>query len=229
MTISIIVADDQAIVRAGIVMLLQAQEDFHVVGEASDGSEAVELAHSCRADLVIMDVRMPSMDGVSATRLITTERTDSDKLTRVLVLTTFDDDEAVYGALRAGANGFLLKHAVPQDLIAAVRKVWAGGSWIDPDVAGKVIDALAQTVQPEGFSPQLLECLTPREREVLVLMAHGLSNTEIKDRLYLSEATVKTHITRILMKTGSRDRAQAVVAAYQTGLVTPASNRGSLR
>jgi len=221
MTTSIIVADDQAIIRAGIVMLLRAQEDFEVVGEASDGCEAVDAARSLRADVVVMDVRMPGMDGITATRLLAEDGNDTDHLTRVLMLTTFDDDEAVYGALIAGASGFLLKQAAPRDLVTAVRRVAAGDYWLDLAITGTVIAGLRKLPRPAQDSPQLLQRLTPREREVLVLMAHGLSNSEITNRLYLSEATVKTHVARILMKTGSRDRAQAVVLAYQTGLVIP--------
>jgi len=221
MTIPIIVADDQAIVRAGIVMLLRAQENFEVVGEASDGRQAVDAARSLRPDVVVMDVRMPGMDGITATRLLAEDRNDTDHLTRVLMLTTFKDDDAVYGALIAGASGFLLKHAAPRDLVTAVRRVAAGESYVDSAVLGTILGALRQLPRPGRDSPQLLQRLTPREREVLVLMAHGLSNAEITDRLYLSEATVKTHVARILMKTGSRDRTQAVVLAYQTGLVVP--------
>jgi len=220
MTISIVVADDEPLVRAGIVMLLRAEPGLEVVGEASDGREAIQLAQSHRPDLVIMDVRMPGMDGVTATRRLTAESDDPDRLTKVLILTTFNEDEVVYGALRAGASGMLLKHAVPKELISAVHRVAAGDAWIDPSVAGRVIAALAATPQFRDSSPQLLSALTPREREVLVLMAHGLSNTEIKDRLVLSDATVKTHVARVLMKTGSRDRTQAVVLAYRSRLVT---------
>jgi len=226
-SVSIVVADDQRLVRAGIAMLLAAEDDLDVVAEAADGREAVELARSRGADLVLMDVRMPGMDGVAATRLLTADSADSDKLVRVLVLTTFDDDDAVYGALRAGASGFLLKHAAPRDLVSAVRAVAAGEAWIDPAVAGRVIAALAALPGPGRSAPQVLERLTPREREVLALLATGLSTREITARLVLSEATVKTHIARCLMKTGSRDRAHAVVLAYQSGLVTaPPVDRG---
>lgn len=223
MSIRIVVADDQPLVRAGIAMLLRAEPDLEVLDEASDGQEAVDLAHAHRPDLVLMDARMPTMDGIAATRLITTDIADPNHLTKVLVLTTFHDDDVVYGALRAGAHGFLLKHAAPKDLITAVRTVAAGEAWLDPAIAGKVIAALATLPVPGHGSSQLLERLTAREREVLTLLAHGLSSTEIKERLVLSEATVKTHIARILIKTGSRDRTQAVVLAYQGGLVTPPS------
>ncbi|MFI7482069.1 response regulator [Kocuria sp. M1R5S2] len=221
MSIRIIVVDDQPLVRAGIVMLLSAEPDFEILAEAADGQEAVDLARSHHPDLVLMDARMPKVDGVTATRLIITSNTDPDCLTKVLMLTTFHDDEIVYGALRAGASGFLLKHVAPKDLITAVRTVASGGSWLDPAVAGKVIAALANVPTRGEGSSQLVERITKREREVLALMAHGLSTAEIKDRLFLSEATVKTHIARILIKTGSRDRAQAVALAYQSGLVTP--------
>lgn len=223
MSIRIVVGDDQPLVRAGIAMLLSAEPDFEVIGEACDGGQAVDLAHALRPDLVLMDARMPTVDGITATRRITTAGTSPDHLTRVLMLTTFNDDDVVYGALRAGASGFLLKRAVPQDLITAVRTVVCGGAWIDPAVAGSVIAALAAapTLGPEAC--RLIDRLTRREREVLTLLAQGLSSAEIKDRLVLSEATVKTHIARILIKTGSRDRARAVVLAYQSGLVaTPA-------
>lgn len=221
MSIRIIVADDQPLVRAGIVMLLGSEPDIEVLGEATDGQEAVDLAHAHRPDLVLMDARMPNVDGITATRLITTEKTDPDHLTKVLMLTTFHDDEVVYGALRAGANGFLLKHVAPRDLVTAIRTVATGGSWLDPAIAGKVIAALAALPESGRRPSGLVDRITNREREVLVLMAHGMSTTEIKDRLVLSEATVKTHIARILLKTGSRDRAQAVALAYQSGLVTP--------
>jgi len=177
MTTSIIVADDQAIIRAGIVMLLRAQEDFEVVGEASDGREAVDAARSLRADVVVMDVRMPGVDGITATRLLAEDGNDTDHLTRVLILTTFDDDEAVYGALIAGASGFLLKQAAPRDLVTAVRRVATGDYWLDLAITGTVIAGLRKLPRPAQDSPQLLQRLTPREREVLVLMAHGLSNS----------------------------------------------------
>lgn len=221
MSISIVVADDQPLVRAGIAMLLRAELDFDVLAEASDGQQAIDLTRSKHPDLIVMDARMPTMDGITATRQIVAENTHQDHLTKVLMLTTFNDDEVVYGALRAGASGFLLKHAAPKDLTTAVRTVAAGNSWLDPAVAGKVIAALATLPDPHQDTSQLLERLTPREREVLALLAHGSSATDIKEKLVLSEATVKTHIARILLKTGSRDRTQAVVLAYQSGLVTP--------
>jgi DNA-binding NarL/FixJ family response regulator len=218
MTITVLVADDQPLVRAGIVMILQAEPDIEVVGEGSNGREALEVAAADHVDVVVMDVRMPVLDGISATRQLTADRA-AGETTRVLVLTTFDDDEAVYGALRAGASGFLLKHAAPRELVLAVRAVAAGDSWLDSRIAGRVIETLAGSAMVGPTSSVRLENLTAREREVLSLMALGLSNALIRDRLVLSEATVKTHISRILMKTGSHDRGQAIVLAYQTGLV----------
>ena len=228
-TVSVVVADDQPLVRSGLVLLLQADAGVRVVAEAADGQQAVDRARQHRPDLVVMDLRMPGTDGVTATRLLTADASnpqhgghpsDPDHLTKVLVVTTFDDDESVYGALRAGASGFLLKQAAPRDLLSAVRAIAAGEAWIDPGVAGSVIAALAGLPGPSP-APALLERLTPRETEVLALVAHGLSNADIRDRLVLSEATVKTHVSRILLKTGSRDRAQAVSLAYESGLVTP--------
>jgi DNA-binding NarL/FixJ family response regulator len=222
-TIKVLVADDQSLVRAGLVMLLSAVSDIDVVGEATDGEEAVQHCARLHPDVVLMDVRMDRMDGVEATRLLCQqgEGKAADVPTRVLVLTTFDDDEAIHGALRAGASGYLLKHAAPQDLVAAVRAVYAGEAWLDPRVAGRVIKALARQPDPRRGRADALDPLTPREREVLAAMALGLSNADIADRFVLAEATVKTHVSRILLKTGSRDRAQAVALAYQSGLVKP--------
>ncbi len=221
MTVTVLVADDQALVRAGIVMLLQAQPELEVVAEASDGREAVELARAHTPDVVVMDVRMPLMDGVAATRALCADRHvgTTEPLVKVLVLSTYHDDEAVYGALLAGATGYLLKHAAPRDLVAAVRVIAAGDAWIDPAVAGRVIKALADVPRIADRVPALVARLTPREREVLVLMAEGLSNAEIAARLGLGEGTVKTHVSRVLMKTATRDRAQAIVLAYRCGLV----------
>ena len=220
MTITVLVADDQPLVRTGIVLILQAEPDIDVVGEAADGRAALDLAAANHVDVVVMDVRMPVLDGVAATQQLTADRNAGDT-TRVLVLTTFDDDEAIYGALRAGASGFLLKHAAPRELVLAVRAVAGGDSWLDSRIAGRVIESLAGSAAIGPTSSLRLENLTAREREVLSLMALGLTNAQIRDRLVLSEATVKTHISRILMKTGSHDRGQAIVMAYQSGLVAP--------
>jgi DNA-binding NarL/FixJ family response regulator len=217
--IRVLLADDQPLVRAGLAMLLCAEPDVEVVGEAGDGVEAVELTRRLKPDVVLMDVRMPGMDGVTATRQLTAGPEPSDA--RVLILTTYHVDEAVYSALRAGASGFLLKDAAPQELLYAVRAVAAGEAWLDPAVARGLLDDLARRPEPATPSPAALAELTAREQEVLVLMAHGLSNAEIARRLVVGDATVKTHVGRVLMKLGLRDRTQAVVAAYQSGLVVP--------
>ncbi len=224
MKISVVVADDQLLVRAGIVMLLAAEPDIVVVGEAANGEQAVDLAKRLKPDVVLMDLQMPRMNGVDATQVLTRDAaavgTEGDHLVKVIILTTFSDDTSLYAALRAGASGFLLKHAVPQDLIAALRRVAGGDAWLDPAVAGKVIQAVAAGPRREQRSEgSLIAALTPREREVLVLMAGGLSNQDIAAELVVSEATVKTHAARVIMKTGCRDRAQAVALAYQSGLV----------
>ncbi len=222
---TVVVADDEPLVRAGIAMLLEVAPDLHVVGEASNGLEAVELVRALHPDVVVMDLRMPVLDGVAATeRILAEEQSRRDgRLTRVLTVTTFDEDDAIHGALRAGASGFLLKQAAPEDLTAAVRRIAEGEAWLDPRIARKVINALTLLPTAVLHAGDALERLTPREREVLELMAYGLSNNEISDRLVLSEATVKTHVARVLMKSGCRDRTQAVVLAYQSGLVKAGS------
>lgn len=220
MTVTVVLADDQPMVRAGVRMLLSVDPAIQVVGEASDGHEAIAAVERLRPDVIVMDLRMPGMDGTEATRRIVAEREHTpDALTRVLVLTTFDEDADVYAALRAGASGFLLKHASADVLATAIRRVAEGESWLDPAVVGRVIRALRLPPGPDGAA--VAAVLTPREREVLTLVAEGLSNAELCDRLFLSEATVKTHVARVLMKTGSRDRAAAVALAYRSGFVRP--------
>ena len=217
----VVIADDEPLIRGGVRMLLSGHEDLEVVGEASSGAEAVRQVRDARADLVVMDLRMPGeLDGVAATRMLTEDRADGS-VTSVLVLTMFNDDASVYDALRAGASGFLLKGSAPAHLLDAVRTVRSGGNWVDPAVLGQVINALRYSPQAGTSTSELVARLTPREREVLVLIAQGASNDMIRQRLVLSEATVRTHVSRILMKTGSRDRAQAVVLAYQSRLVQP--------
>lgn len=219
MAISVVVADDHALIRAGIVMLLAVQPDISVVGEAANGDEVLELVREQHPDVVLMDLRMPGIDGIEATRRLTADPVDGDRPTKVLVLTTFADDESVYPALRAGAHGYLLKHAAPQDLPTAIRRVAAGDAWLDPAIAGGVIERLAKVPEQAPDAAELRSVLTPRELEVLALIAHGLSNRQISEKLVVSEATVKTHVARVIMKTGCRDRAQVVAVAYRSGLV----------
>lgn len=222
MTITVLVVDDQAMVRAGFAALLDAQPDVTVVGQAENGQQAVELVRSTHPDVVLMDVRMPVLNGLEATRAILGSG-ESARLPRVIMLTTFDIDDYVYEALRAGASGFLLKDALPADLVAAVRVVAAGEALLAPTVTRRLIEQFARTTPPSrsrANSPQL-SGLTDREREVLVLVATGLSNAEIAGTLFLAQQTVKSHVSRIFTKLDLRDRAQAVVVAYDTGLVTP--------
>jgi DNA-binding NarL/FixJ family response regulator len=217
---SVLLADDQSLVRAGFRALLAAQPDIDVVGEASDGAEAIELVRRRRPDLVLMDVRMPRMDGLEATRRITSDPELSG--TRVVVLTTFELDEYVFGALRAGASGFLLKDIDPPDLLSAVRVVAAGEALLAPRLTRRLIEAFVQqerAAPPPGAAEDLIGELTPREREVLALVGRGLSNAEIADELVLSPLTAKTHVARLFSKLAARDRAQLVVLAYESGLV----------
>jgi DNA-binding NarL/FixJ family response regulator len=220
MTIRVLLAEDQAIVRAGFRALLDAEADLEVAGEAADGREAVSLAHELRPDLVLVDIRMPELDGLEATRQITADPTLRE--TRVLVLTTFELDEYVFGALRAGASGFLLKGGQPSELLSAIRLVAAGESLLAPSITKRLIEAyIAQPDQAETVTPEGLDELSPRELEVLGLVARGRTNREIAEALVLSPLTVKTHVSRILTKLRARDRVQLVVIAYQAGLVSP--------
>jgi DNA-binding NarL/FixJ family response regulator/class 3 adenylate cyclase len=217
--IRVAIADDQALVRGGFAVLLRTADDIEVVGEAGDGQAAVELVGRERPDVVLMDIRMPHMDGVEATRHITTD--DRLSATRVVILTTFDLDEYVYDALRAGASGFLLKDILPDDLLAAVRVVAAGEALLAPSVTRRLINNFVERSAAPGTAPEGLDLLTPREVEVLTAVARGLSNAEIARSLYMSHATAKTHVSRLLTKLHARDRAQLVVLAYEAGVVAP--------
>jgi DNA-binding NarL/FixJ family response regulator len=216
-SIRVVVADDQEIVRDGFAALLATQPDLAVVGTAADGEEAVRICRDERPHVVLMDVRMPGLDGIEATRKLTS---DGDARTRVLMLTTFDLDEYVYDALAAGASGFLLKDVTAEHLFEAVRIVAAGEALLAPTVTRRLIDEFAR-LRPQLVRPERLSELTPRETEVLRLVAEGLSNAEIAERLVVTKETVKTHVSRILGKLDLRDRSQAVVLAYETGLVEP--------
>ncbi|MDQ1041889.1 response regulator transcription factor [Streptomyces sp. V4I2] len=216
----VLVVDDQFLIRAGLVGLLDAAPGFEVVGEAADGAEAVRLAAKRRPDVILMDIRMPGVNGIEATERILAEALD--RAPRILILTTFDLDEYVYGALRAGACGFLLKDSGPERLLAAVAAVDGGDALFAPSVTRRLIEAFARQRGPaQDSAPPDLDVLTSREVEVLKLTARGLSNLEIADRLCISEATVKTHLNRTMTKLDLDSRAQAVVIAYETGLVTP--------
>jgi DNA-binding NarL/FixJ family response regulator len=221
--IRVVVVDDQPLVRAGIVMLVNAEEDIAVVAEAIDGKDALAQIRAHRPDVVLMDVRMPGTDGVAATRAVVEEglSAQNGQPVGVIILTTYHIDEAVYAALRAGASGFLLKDAAPAEIVNAIRSVVAGEAWLDPAVARRLIDEFAARPEPHTPTPAEMAQLTPREREVLSLMARGLSNADVALELFISEATVKTHLARVMMKLGVREKAQAVAAAYQTGLVQP--------
>jgi DNA-binding NarL/FixJ family response regulator len=215
--IRVLIADDQALVRAGFRMILEAEVDLEVVGEATDGAEAVRMARECTPDVVLMDIRMPNLDGLEATRQIVR----GEEGPRVLVLTTFDLNEYVYEALRAGASGFLLKDAPAEQLVGGIHIVAGGEALLAPSITRRVIEQFAQAPPAAVEPPQSLGELTPRELEVFRLVARGLSNAEIAEELVVSDTTVKTHVARVLMKLGLRDRVQAVVLAYESGVVAP--------
>jgi DNA-binding NarL/FixJ family response regulator len=217
--IRVLIADDQKLVRGGLRMLVESADDMAVVGEASDGAEAVALARDLSPDVVLMDVRMPTKDGIEATRELL--HAEECVETRVLVLTTFDLDEYVYEALRAGASGFLLKDTEPETLLEGVRVVASGDALLAPSVTRRLIEQFAKRPGLSPVAAKRLEDLTEREREVLALVARGLSNAEIGKQLFISPATAKTHVGRVMMKLDAHDRAELVVIAYETGLVTP--------
>jgi len=218
MSLGVLIVDDQALVRAGFRMILEAEEDMEVVGEAADGREAVAEAQRLRPDVVLMDVRMPDVDGIEATRRLLGDGPDA----KVVMLTTFDMDEYVYDALRAGASGFLLKDVPPEQLVAGIRAVASGDALLAPSVTRRVIEEFVRRPPSSVRTlPLKLAGLTPRELEVLKLIARGLSNAEIATELFVSETTVKTHVAHVLMKLGLRDRVQGVVLAYESGLIEP--------
>jgi DNA-binding NarL/FixJ family response regulator len=220
-TIRVLVVDDQPLIRAGFHKMVEARPDLEVVGEAADGAEAVAQARRLGPDVVLMDVRMPTMDGLEATRQLAGPGVANP--TKVLILTTFDLDEYVYEALRAGASGFLLKDAPPEELAAAIRVIAAGEALLAPSVTRRLIQRFADQPAPKAADAKVLERLTDRETEVLRLLARGLSNAQIAAELVVSETTVKSHVAHLLMKLGLHDRVQAVVLAYETGFVQPGS------
>ena len=220
MSIRVAVIDDQALVRGGFAMVLGHQDDIEVVAEAGTGVEALEAARKHRPDVILMDIRMPDMDGLEATSRILGE---ADWPVRILIVTTFDPDEYIYKALRAGASGFLLKDTPPEDLISAVRIVAEGGALLSPSITRRLISRFASNLAADSESATRIERLTDREKEVLIAIARGLNNREISDSLFIGAATVKTHVSNVLSKLELRDRAQAVVFAYESGLVEPGS------
>jgi DNA-binding NarL/FixJ family response regulator len=220
--IRVAIADDQALVRSGFAVLLRSADGIDVVGEAGNGVEAVELARRERPDVFLMDIRMPQMDGLEATRRILAG--NAGDATRVLILTTFDLDEYVFEALRAGASGFLLKDTLPEDLLAAVRVVADGEALLAPKITRRLIEEFVQQPSAPATAPNAaLDSLTDREREVMSAVAHGLSNAEIAEQLFMSHATAKTHVSRLLTKLDARDRAQLVMIAYESGVIIPGS------
>ena len=216
MSISVLIVDDQALVRSGFRLILETREDLEVVGEAEDGRQAITLTETLSPDVILMDVRMPILDGIQATRAIVA----SGNRARILVLTTFDLDEYVYSAIQAGASGFLLKDVRPRDLVDAIRLIAGGNALLGPTVTRRLLDRFANGNPDERLSAQIAN-LTEREREILRLLASGLSNAEVARELFLGETTVKTHVSSVLRKLGVRDRVQAVIAAYNAGLVEP--------
>jgi len=217
-SISVLIVDDQALVRTGFRMILEAEADLEVVGEAGDGLQAIDEARRLHPDVILMDVRMPELDGIEATRRLL-ENGGSDA--RVVMLTTFDMDEYVYDALRAGASGFLLKDVPPEHLVDGIRAVANGDALLAPSITRRLVEEFVRSAPPQTKPPAGLDQLTSREHEVLLLIARGMSNAEIASELYVSETTVKTHVARVLMKLSLRDRVQAVVLAYEAGLVQP--------
>ena len=215
----ILIADDEELVRTGFRMILEAQDDFEVLGEASNGTEAVEMAQSLQPEVILMDIHMPGMDGLEATRQIV--EAEKSPRSRVLILTTFDQDEYVYQALRAGASGFLLKRTPAATLVEGIRVIAGGDALLAPSVTRRLIDQFARSPEPGKPEAKALQLLSPREREVLTLVAKGLSNGECAEQLFVSEGTVKTHVKRIYAKLDLRDRTQAVIFAYEEGMVEP--------
>jgi DNA-binding NarL/FixJ family response regulator len=219
MTIKVIVVDDQALVRAGFRVLIDSADDLEVLGEASNGQEALDLVDATSPDVVLMDIRMPVMDGIEATRQILSGHAGDNP--RVLILTTFDLDEYVYAALRAGASGFLLKDTPPDEMLAAIRVIAEGNALLAPSVTRRLISDFAKREIKASGSTKAIDTLTEREREVFALVAEGKSNQELANELHMSTATAKTHVSRVLMKLNARDRAQLVVIAYESGFITP--------
>lgn len=218
--LEVLVVDDQALVRAGFAMILGSEDDIYVVGEAENGQQAIEMAADLQPDVILMDIRMPVMDGITATRVLCEGRGNDPTCPRVLILTTFDLDDHVYDALRAGASGFLLKDTPPNELVSAVRVVAAGEALLAPSITRRLLEEFTKAATPSA-RVRLPADLTDREIEVLRELARGLSNIEIAEALYVSEATIKTHVSHILTKLEVRDRVQAVVVAYESGLVVP--------